>query len=415
MSSSFTRGVIEASVRGHRVLLKPLKHNEIVALGLFSPHGAAADPVGLAGLGNLTQSVMQKGAGERDYQELAEAIEELGSHVSAATAHDFTKFSLAASSRCFFPTLDLLEDMLHRPTFEEEELEKERKLQLADLKLADDNQYHYTHRHLMALLYGDHPYAVSTDGTPESVAAIAHRDILNCHHQHLQTQGAVVAVVGNFEPDAVLKRIESFLPDLQVPAKALPAPRVQAPTQAEWANVLELRKECEQAFLCCGWLTVPFDHPDYLPLRLLSAVLGEGMGSRMFMRLRDEQGLAYATGCSLAGHRSMSHLVMYIGTKPERVHESIAGFQQIIREACQVPPTEEELERARNFVLGHFLFDHQKNSRQAHFLGSFEVLGLGWQADFTYSEQLRSVTGQRVFEAAQRYLTAPTLVKLLPN
>jgi len=401
-------------VRGHKVLLRPSRHNEIAAMAIFSPYGGACDAAGKAGLGSLKQSVMEKGAGGKDFQELAEAIEELGSTVGGSTVRDYSKFSLAASSRCFSPTVDLLADLLHAPHFEAEELEKERKLQIAEVKQSDDNQFSYTTRHLIRALYGSHPYGVSSEGTPETLAAIELPDVLNTHAAHLRTRGGVVAAVGNFDADNLLARLETLLPE---PALSLPTdPRREgrAGRDATERDV-QLTRSCEQAFLCMGWLTVPMSHPDYAPLRLLTAILGEGMGSRMFVALRDELGLAYSTGAYLNGNRDMSHLVMYIGTKPDRLGESRAGFDRLVVEMRGTPPEASQLDRARNYVLGHFLFDHQKNGRQAHYLGSWEMLGFTADEDQRWPERLAAVTGEQVLDVAQRYLTEPTVAQLVPT
>jgi predicted Zn-dependent peptidase len=404
--------IIEVSeVAGRKLLMKPLRHNEIVSLAMFSPTGSIFDPAGQAGTSQLAQSVMVKGAGNRDARQFAEAVEDLGSSISGSITHDFSKISLVCSSRCFDETLALYGDVVNSPRFADDELEKERQLQIADARLSDDNQFHYTHRHFLPLLYGEHPYSQLNMGQPETIEQITADGIRAAHQLETQSAESIIVAVGNFNSEALVGQLEEILPPLNGEPSAAPALSESDTVQTER---LELTKECEQAFLVSGWRLPPPSHPDYPALRLLAAILGEGMGSRMFMQLRDEQGLAYATGAQLVARQQASHLVMYIGTKPERIDESLAGFKAIHQQAQRELPTADELERARNFVLGKFLFAHQKNSRQGHYLGYFEMMGLGWEADAKYGEQLQNVDAAKIQSVAQKYLSNQAEVVLQP-
>jgi zinc protease len=144
-------------------------------------------------------------------------------------------------------------------------------------------------------------------------------------------------------------------------------------------------------------------------------VLGEGMSSRVFQQLRDEQGLAYATGSSLVPHRDGGHIMGYIGTKPESLEQAREGMFQIFERIKSEPVEAEELQRARNYIVGKFLIDHQTNYKRAFYLGHYETLGMGIEMDEGLPLLIQAVTAEQVMEVAQRYIGEPTVVELVPG
>mgnify|MGYP001117785468 CR=1 FL=1 len=141
---------------------------------------------------------------------------------------------------------------------------------------------------------------------------------------------------------------------------------------------------------------------------------GASVSSRLFVRLRDRRGLAYAVGCAMPGLWDKSHFFAYIGTKPESADEARDSLLEVVRGLATEPIPDKELERAKNHLIGQFRSAHQRNSQQAHFLGIYEMVGLGAGFDEQYCDLVKRVTADQVHAVAKKYFTSPTITILLP-
>jgi zinc protease len=403
--------ISESEVNGWRVLALPSRTTETAALAAFFPSGSAFDPAGRAGASSLTLSLLQKGTKNKSAIQFAEAVEDLGSHLGGSATRDFCKWSMAASTVAFEQTLDLWAEALNESVFAPEEVEKERDLQLASLRMAEDNAFSRVYRRFSSELYRGTPYEQLAEGTTETVQGLQREHLLDCWRAMVETGGGLIVAAGNFDEDALLRRLETLMPRSSRPA---PEPLLVQPPDPP-AEPIVLFKDAEQGFLCAGAPTSSYAAEDGPAIRVLAAILGEGMSSRLFIRLRDEKGLAYDTGAFASPARARGHLGLYIGTQGDRMEESRAGFQQIVAELRRDLVSNNELSRAKNYVAGHFLFDHQKNSRRAHYIGFFEMMGVGRARDREFPSLIEAVTAEQVREAADKYLSKMLMVELLPS
>jgi zinc protease len=170
----------------------------------------------------------------------------------------------------------------------------------------------------------------------------------------------------------------------------------------------------EQATLLMGFRACPARHEDQFAVRVLNGVLGESMSSRFFLKLRDARGLAYAIGSSYSPMKEAGHIVGYIGTQPARLDEARDQMLQEFELLRHELVPEDELERAKRYIVGRFLIDHQRNVSRANYLGHFEFSGYGWQMDAEYPNFIEAITAQDVRTVAEKYLQNPTILEVAP-
>jgi zinc protease len=402
----------QGEVNGWRLLTLPSRGSETAALASFIPAGAGSlDLPGLGGAADLALSLMQKGTKDKSAAEFAEAVEDLGSSLSGGASADYAKWGFAASTLGFEATLDLWAEAFNEADFQPDEVEKERDLQVASLRMAEDNKFSCAYKRFLKTLYAGTPYAEPSSGTLESVPNLERDHLVNRWEAMKNTRGGVIVAVGNFDEDKLVKRLGELLPTPYLDAP--PSLEVNPPAPPEEPVIVE--KDTEQAFLCMGAPTVPYAHEDYPALRVLGAVMGEGMGSRMFIRLRDQKGLAYDPGASVSPRRARCHSFFYIGPNGDRLDEARQGIDELIAELRDEPPTDAELNRAKNYIAGNFLFDHQKNSRRAHYFGFFEMMGAGFHRDREFPKLIEAITAEQVREVARKYLGKLLATKLTPT
>lgn len=399
---------IEVLPGGMRLLLQPSTINDIVATAVFIPLPGAIVSPGEAGLVSFLHGMLLRGTTTLASVELNEAIESLGMSINSSASPDFSGASLVCTADTFAKGVSLLGDVLLNPSFEPEEIEKERQSTLAQLRAADDDKLSITLRRLKREMYGDHGYGMPSAGYPENVREFRREQLVELHQLGFNPSTMLAVCFGNFSPDEARDLFAHHFP---VRARAA-EPLTVAPPQPIAPSRVHVSRSAEQAFVAIGFHTAPVTSPDYAALRVLSGVLGEGMSSRFFTDLRDKQGLAYATGCFTTSHVHAGNIIGYIGTKPESRETARDGMLRIFEEIRHTPVSQEELERTRNYIIGKFLISHQTNLRRAKYLGQYETMGLGLGYDEKFPEIIRAITADQVLDVAQRYLTQPTVVEL---
>jgi len=398
---------------GARLIVKRNPSNRILAIECFFRVGSYLESKEENGITNLACHSMLKGTKKRTALQIAETMEAIGGEIDASASEDFSVLATISTVEDVDVALDVLRDVIINPTFPPDEVEKERNVILAAIRQEEDNSFQYTYRHFRGLLYEGHTYALPILGTSQTVRAITPRQIADWHRNNFAANNLLIVVVGDVEPDQMATKVRRAFADLPVRGKEhlLASKRFRPRLRAK-----TLTKEVEQAFIIIGFVTDRATSADYVPLKVASSVLGTGasVSSRLFVRLRDRKGLAYAVGSAMPALADRSHFFAYIGTKPESVEEARQGLLEVVRGLATEPIPDEELERAKNHLIGQFRIAHQRNSNQAHFLGIYEMVGLGAQFDEQYPELVKKVTADQVHAVAKKYFTAPTIAILKP-
>lgn len=407
-----TDPVVTASLSsGTRLVMRPETTNEIIAVLVFLPVPGAIERPDEAGLVNFTAMMLLRGTTSRTHAELAEAIDSLGVSLTCRAADDYSMASLECTRDTLDESLALLAEVIQRPSFEPEEIEKKRQSTIAAIRRRDDDRLAYAIRHLMQDVYPGHSYGLPRLGHSETVAEFTRDQMLTVHRELLDAPRTLVVCVGHFDPLLMEARLEELFSGL--PTRDGEALRVAPPGVAQPGR-RTLERPGEQAVLAVGWQTCGLLDPSSPAVRLLNAVVGEGMNSRLFRRLREEQGLAYATGSYSSLLMHGGHIVGHIGTRPEAREQALNGLMDIFAGLRRDRVPLEELDRARNYVTGKYLIDHQSNLRRAFYLGHYEMTGLGLVADEDFPERLARVTPDDVLAAAERFIGEASVVEVIP-
>ncbi len=386
---------------GTRVLLQEDGRLPVAALAAFLPVGSGSEGPAEAGLTRYTQNGMLKGAAGRSAAEISEILEGMGARVRPFTSRDVCGFSLGAVRDDLDRALELFGSVLARPDFPEAAAEKDRKRTLTELASLRDDTMQYTLLEYYRLMFPGHAYGRPVPGTEESVAAFTAGRQREWHRRIYDPARMVLSVVGDFDRDAVLRRLEGIMKDLPGSggsgASADPVPIPTNPVRKE------LHKAVSQAVVVLGYPGPRVDSGDRYALDVWNGVLS-GMGNRLFSRLRDEKHLCYFTGAFVAPLRLGGTLGAYVGTGPEQVEEATEALLAELEAAVRTPATEEELVRSRNNLAGGYLIDMQSRMAWASTYARDEVLGLGYGEALRYVEEIHRVTAEGAREAAARYV-----------
>lgn len=397
---------------GVRVLVRQDPGAAVVAASLQVRAGSRFERPESAGITHLLHRAMLRGTTRRTADELADAAERIGGSLEAAGDVESAEVRGTALARHWDTLLALMAEVALTPALSPEEVDKERRQHLGQLRTRADTPFAFAFDALLADLYGPHPYAWPPLGRPESVARLD-ADALRTHHRSIyQADRLVLAVSGRVDPDAVRRVAYRWFGRLR-PGPGTDVSIAPPPMPAGLRRSVE--RPAQQAHVLMGALGPPLGDPDFPRARVLAAWLGGGMGSRLYTEVRDRRGLAYAVGMLYPWRTEAAPLVAYAGSAPAHAEAVEAVLRAEWARAADTLPEPDELARARAWSLGTLALDRRTNARHAWYLAFFEAIGAGWEFPDRYARAVATVSAEEVQAVARRYLGRPTVLRLEPR
>jgi zinc protease len=392
---------------GAHIAIKPRRTAPLVSLALYCRGGLLAERDGTAGMTGLMMRTSVKGTRQRSGNQLAEETESLGAGIATGIAADVLDWSITLPSRHLERGLDLLLETALEPALEVSDAERERKITLSDLEQLRDDMYQYPLRAALAAAYGDHPYGFSFAHLERAIRE-AEVSALPAWHRDRVLRGAPYAFVAGdvAEPDVVAGRIAARIEaHVQQPLGLDAEP-------AGWSGGTQHVEERDKAqtSIVFAFPGPPRNHDDLYALQLMSSAIA-GLGGRLFEELRSRRSLAYAISASPMPRWLGGSFIAYIGTSPDREEEARDTLLRELQAMTREPLGEEELERARRYMIGAWQIRQQTNSRQLADLAWALLVGRGLAELRDFESQVRAVTPERIRAAAERWLRPDAMVQ----
>jgi zinc protease len=368
--------------------------------------GARYDPEEKAGLALMVSRLLDEGTKNRSSLEIAEAIESVGGAIETDGSFERIVVSIGILKKDLDLGLDLLSDLFINPIFPQDYVEKEKERTLSEIASAKDRPQVLAGWAFNELIYKEHPLHRPSHGYPETVERLTRDDLLDFHKRYFVPNNAIVSIVGDFRIAELLPKVERVFATWQSRPIAFPVyPPVAR--QTEPRNKI-INMPAQQLNIYLGHLGVVRSNPDYYALQVLDTILGGGAGftARIPQKLRDELGLAYTTFASITMTAGLDpgRFVAFIGTSPENMNLAIDGLIQEIRRIVEQPVSESELQDAREYLTGSFVFAFETSSQIARFLVHAQVYGLGFDYIDKYPEHINRVTIEDIARVARKYL-----------
>jgi predicted Zn-dependent peptidase len=398
---------------GITLLLTENPAADIIATRLFIKTGSRWETQTQMGLCHLLAAVMTKGTANLSSLEIAEIVESVGAKLNADTSTDYFLMSLKTVSSDFEAILSLAGQLLRSPTFPESELELERRIAIQGIRSQQEQPFSVAFDQLRRAMYQDHPYAYSTLGTEDTVAQLTKADLETFHQTYFRPDHLVISMAGRMTLDEATQHIQQAFGDWSVPS--YPAPLPNLPRVAFNPQTRIKPQETQQSVVMLGYLADPVNSPDYAALKLINTYLGNGLSSRLFVELREKRGLAYDVSSFYPTRLDQSQFVVYMGTAPENTAIAIEGLQSEVERLTQTPLSIDELQVAKNKLLGQYALGKQTNAQLAQIYGWYETIGLGLDFDRQFQTAVEKVTPEQCLTVAQRYFTTPYLSLLGPE
>jgi zinc protease len=363
--------------------------------------GATLDPRDRAGVANLTALLLTRGSATRPALEVDRAIEFVGGSLESEGGRDASEVVLSVLRKDLGLGLDLLADALLRPAFPPAEFERKRDEVLASVRRAEEDPEAVAGRLLRRLVFHEHPYGRPVTGTDASLQAITRDDVVAFHRAAYRPERAIVAVAGDVTGAAVRMELEARLGGW---SPAGPAPAAPGPV-ALWApsRTDAVQRNLTQATILLGQATVTREHPDFYPLLIASQILGGGSSSRLYTRVREERGLAYNVYAQYSTARLGGYFLVALQSENARVREALTVVREELVRLRRARVSEEELGRARSYLIGSFPLRMDTAADVSDLLISIERFDLGLDYPARFSRAVSSVTADDVLRAVRTH------------
>lgn len=377
----------------------------IVAVRVFHRAGAVFDPPDRAGLANLTGALLTRGTAKHTGQQLDAAIEFVGGRLEAGAGRDGITVSLSVLKRDIELGLDLVAEVVLTPLFPEDEFKRKVAEIQATIQRSEENPETVAARALARLTFPNHPYGMPVEGTRESVSRLARDDVLGFYREHVRPDTTIVAVVGAVSVDEARREIAARFGSWTAPPG--PAPGVAAAAAPGPAREQTIKRELTQATILLGRQAVNQTDPDYFPLAVATYVLGGGSASRLYERVREQGGLAYAVFSYVSPGKYGAAFTVAAQTRTAEVDKVLGIIRSELERLRREPVTTRELGLAKSYLIGSFPLRLDTSAKVADFIVATEELGLGLEYADRYKTLIAQVTAADVQRVATRFF-APT-------
>jgi zinc protease len=383
----------------------------VVAIALLVRMGSRWETADNAGISNFTHAVMVKGTTRRGGAEIAETVAGLGGKITASGDVDYSGIQAAALARFWRELLEITAELALQPRLAAEEVNRERDWLLSRVQRRRDNAPARAFDELYARVYGAHPYALPNLGTSAALARIDHAAIVAWYRAFYRPERMTLSVSGQVSAAEVVAEARRLFGGL--PGAARPAdPMRPTPSPAGGRSVVEA--PAQQTQILVGGLAPALDHPDHAAVKVLSTILGGGMAGRLFVELRDRSALAYTATSYYEPVKEPGVLVLYLGTAPATSARAEQALMREVQKIRDVPVPDDEVARAKGYLLGRYAMDRRTNERIAWHLAFEEVEGVGRDYPDRLRRQVEAVTAADVQRVARAYLGTTTTLVLGP-
>ena len=386
---------------GLTVATAEMPHMASVSLGIWVAVGGRCEPEAVSGISHFIEHLLFKGTRRRSAREISQAVEGIGGYLNAFTSEEHTCFYARASHDRFDELLDVLADMFAHSTFDPAEIAKEREVIKEELAMYLDQPQQYVQELLNATLWPGQPLGRSITGTEKTLDAISRAQLLDFQRRNYTAPATLIAAAGRLTHRQVLKAVRGCAGGFHRGARC----GFAAATAAQTRPMVALRtKKTEQTQIAFGLRACSRHHERRFALRVLNAVLGENMSSRLFQTVREDRGLAYSIYSGNSFFDDTGDLVISAGLDLANLEKTLRIIVRELKRLREEAVPAAELGRARDYLTGQLDLSLESPENQMMWVGE-QLLGYGriFAPDLV-KERLRRVGAAEVRAAAREFI-----------
>ncbi|MFD1450470.1 MULTISPECIES: M16 family metallopeptidase [Oceanobacillus] len=397
------------SSNGVRIVLESMPAVRSVTIGIWVKTGSRNETIDNNGISHFLEHMFFKGTKTRNAQDIAEAFDSIGGQINAFTSKEYTCFYAKVLDTHKEFALEVLADMFFESTFDEEEMEREKKVVYEEIKMCEDTPDDIVHDLLAEAAYGKHPLGFPILGTEKQLGSFNQKQLQQYIEDNYTPDRIVVSVAGNVN-SSFIKEIDSYFGSLTRKAKEKELTKPVFLQEAIYRS-----KDTEQAHLCLGYNGYEVGDKHLYPLSIMNNVLGGSMSSRLFQEVREKKGLAYSVFSYHAAFIDDGLLTIYAGTGKEQLEQLEEVIYSTLHHFVKQGLTEKELRNSKEQIKGNLMLGLESTNSRMSRNGRNELLlqkhrsldDLITEIDGITDQQVTSVIQNVLLQNPSRALVAP--------
>lgn len=408
-SASIPKPVEQTLPNGLRVIVIERRESPLVSAQLIIKNGGEVDPPELAGLADMTANLLTKGTQTRDATKIADEIESLGGSLESSARWDSSSATVGVMSSKISQAMEILADVVRRPTFKSEEVERLRQQYLDSLTLALGEPGSIARFVAARVVFGDAPYGHPLSGTTESLTRITPADIVKMHGRYYRPDNAILVIGGDITSKDALALATKYFGDWQKPSTPMPDVSTSAPnTSSAKPRVVVIDKpDAGQAAVYLARTGINRTDPDFFRGIVTNSVLS-GYSGRLNQEIRIKRGLSYGAGSALDTRRQVGPFVASAQTKNESGAEVAELLLGEVSKLSSAPPADTELTPRKAVLIGNFSRSLETVDGVVSQLGLLALYGVGLDEINRYINSVQAIKSEDVQKFAGTRLDAKT-------
>lgn len=394
---------VKTQESGLRFVLLPRESVQTVTFMVLVGVGSRYEKPEQNGLSHFLEHMFFKGTEKRpSTKEIVEAIDNVGGEFNAFTGEEYTGYYVKVAASHLETAADVVSDILLRPLFPQEEIERERGVIIEEIRMYTDMPMRHIHHLWQEVLFGDHPLGRRIDGTEEVVSSFDRSSFVDYVKDHYHSENATVIVAGNFDTKKTEKLLEKLFEPLSTGKETHPMPAPETIPVKRFMH--ELRESLDQTHMMVGVPGLSLSDDDRWAAELLAVILGGGMSSRMFLQVRERHGLAYAVRTSAESYVDSGSFVTQAGVRSDKALDAMKMILAEYDKVMEEPVPEAELSKAKEIVRGNLVLELEETNSLAVFAGGQELLKKKVLTPAEIWEKVSAVSADDVKRVAKRLL-----------
>ncbi len=399
---------------GASLITKKKTMNSIIAIDLSIKGSKAVEKKPASAL--LAAAAATKGSENFTSSQFAQFLDENGIKLSVDSSSDIFSIVIQTTKDNLDKAFIALDEVINRPVFSNNEIDKIKSRQIQSLKAISDNPSSYVFDEFKKLAFKDSIYGQNSTFILNNINNVTRDDIVEFYSRIINPENMSIAVVGDIDENCIIQKLNEIIqPNPKGSKFSYENVNMNIFHPQSNLETTLYKNEVEANWIALGFKTTGiFNRKDIATLNVINAILGEGMSSRLFVKLREEKSLAYTVGSSLSTNVLDGAFIAYIGTNAKSINEAKQGILAEIETIKNEVVTTKELNDAKDKIMGRMLLSLETNMDEANLLGWYDVLGYNLNAFEEYKALINSVSQNDILTVANKYFSKPfiyTVVK----
>lgn len=392
---------------GLRVLTIPVKGTETVTAMVLVSAGSDYETKDINGISHFLEHMCFQGTVKRpNTGDVSRELDELGAQSNAFTSKEYTGYWAKAHNKHLPKLIDIISDIYQNPVFNKDAMEREKGVVIEEIKMYEDLPQAKVGEVFEELLYGDQPAGWPIIGHESIVRAIKQEDLIAYRKKHYVAKNTIVIVAGKINESKTLKMVSGVFKDIHSTKRE----RKLQTKESQTRPAVKLHyKDTDQAHLIIGWRSLPKGHKDNYKMGILETVLGQGMSSRLFHKLRDELGLCYYVRAGHDKALDRGYFAIASGVSKGRVKEAIRAILDECKRLMTEKVSEQELKKAKELRTSGLYLGLESSDEFADFYAFQDIYDLPIKTPEEIVKKINSVTAKDVMKMAQNTFKNATL------